>query len=160
MSLFPSNEAFIAASGGGGGVGSGDAFVGDPLSQFAATTSAELAGVMSDETGSGQLVFSDNPLISGLALKRKTGTSINSSDASILAPDNTAGPETVIVQTADIAVDGRVFIVKDEFGMAGTNNITIVGEGGETIDGASSLVITVNYGVARLYSNSSDLFSF
>lgn len=29
----------------------------NPLSQFAATTSAQLAGIISDETGSGSLVF-------------------------------------------------------------------------------------------------------
>lgn len=35
----------------------------NPLSQFAATTSAQLAGVMSDETGSGALVFGTTPTI-------------------------------------------------------------------------------------------------
>src|SRR3990167_1573260 len=41
--------------------GQGDALTTDPLSQFAATTSAELAGVVSDETGSGLLVFGTSP---------------------------------------------------------------------------------------------------
>lgn len=41
--------------------GGGDALTTDPLSQFAATTSAQLAGVISDETGSGALVFADTP---------------------------------------------------------------------------------------------------
>lgn len=35
------------------------------LAQFASTTSAQLAGVISDETGSGSLVFSSNPTFSG-----------------------------------------------------------------------------------------------
>lgn len=43
--------------------GGGDALVANPLSQFAATTSAQLAGVMSDETGSGALVFGTSPTI-------------------------------------------------------------------------------------------------
>jgi len=43
------------------------------LSQFAATTSAELAGVVSDETGSGSLVFGTSPSISTLAIST-TGT--------------------------------------------------------------------------------------
>lgn len=43
------------------------------LSQFAATTSAELAGVVSDETGSGSLVFGTSPSISTLAITT-TGT--------------------------------------------------------------------------------------
>ena len=43
--------------------GSGDALVANPLSQFAATTSAQLAGVISDETGSDKLVFSTSPTL-------------------------------------------------------------------------------------------------
>ena len=35
----------------------------NPLSQFASTTSLQLAGVISDETGTGQLVFATNPTI-------------------------------------------------------------------------------------------------
>jgi len=41
----------------------GDALTTDPLSQFAATTSAQLAGVISDETGSGALVFATSPTL-------------------------------------------------------------------------------------------------
>lgn len=36
-----------------------------PLSQFAATTSAQLAGVISDETGTGALVFANSPALAG-----------------------------------------------------------------------------------------------
>lgn len=45
----------------GAGTGSGDALVANPLSQFAATLSSQLAGVISDETGSGSLVFNTSP---------------------------------------------------------------------------------------------------
>jgi len=45
------------------GAGGGDALKADPLSQFAATTSLQLAGVISDETGSGLLVFGTAPTI-------------------------------------------------------------------------------------------------
>jgi hypothetical protein len=41
----------------------GDALTTDPLSQFAATTSAQLAGVISNETGSGALVFGTSPTL-------------------------------------------------------------------------------------------------
>ena len=41
--------------------GGGDALVANPLSQFAATTSAQLAGVLSNETGSGLAVFATSP---------------------------------------------------------------------------------------------------
>lgn len=61
--------------------GSGDALTTDPLSQFAATTSAELAGVISDETGTGALVFASSPTLvtpnlgvpSALTLTNATG---------------------------------------------------------------------------------------
>lgn len=43
--------------------GGGDALTSAPLSQFAATTSAQLAGVMSDETGTGALVFANSPTL-------------------------------------------------------------------------------------------------
>lgn len=48
----------------GGNSGNGDAFVANTLAQFAATTSAELAGVISNETGTGALVFGTSPTIS------------------------------------------------------------------------------------------------
>ncbi len=47
----------------GAGTGNGDALTTNPLSQFAATTSAQLAGVISDETGSGALVFANSPAL-------------------------------------------------------------------------------------------------
>lgn len=51
----------------------------DKLSVFAATTSAELAGVISDETGTGALVFGTSPTIATATLTSPTlsGTSGN-----------------------------------------------------------------------------------
>lgn len=46
------------------GTGNGDALTTGTLAQFAATTSAQLAGVMTDETGTGSLVFGSSPTIS------------------------------------------------------------------------------------------------
>lgn len=53
---------------------------GSPLSQFAATTSAQLLGVISDETGSGALVFGTAPtvtLANGTGLPLTTGVTGN-----------------------------------------------------------------------------------
>ena len=44
-------------------VGGGNAQTANPLSQFASTTSAQLASVISDKTGTGALVFADAPTI-------------------------------------------------------------------------------------------------
>lgn len=46
-----------------GGGGGGDALTTNPLSQFAATTSAQLAGVITNETGTGLLVLDTSPTI-------------------------------------------------------------------------------------------------
>jgi hypothetical protein len=52
------------------------------LSQFAATTSAELAGVISDETGSGALVFATSPTLTTPRIA--SGGSINDSNGNEL----------------------------------------------------------------------------
>lgn len=58
--------------------GGGDALTASPLSQFAATTSAQLAGVISDETGSGALVFATSPtLVTPLLGTPTSGTLTN-----------------------------------------------------------------------------------
>jgi hypothetical protein len=43
--------------------GGGDALVANPLSQFASTTSAQFAGVISNETGTGLVVLNDSPTL-------------------------------------------------------------------------------------------------
>ena len=47
------------------------------LSQFASTTSLELAGIISDETGSGKLVFSNNAVLVTPNIGVANGTSLN-----------------------------------------------------------------------------------
>lgn len=56
---FTGTDASSVAFGAGGTV----AYVANKLSAFAATTSLELKGVISDETGSGALVFADTPTL-------------------------------------------------------------------------------------------------
>ncbi len=77
----------------------------------------------------------------------------------IVAVTNTGAARTITLATATVD-EGRIVIVKDESGGAGTNNIIIATEGAETIDGAASVVINANYGVARLYSDGSNWFTW
>ncbi len=67
-----SGSAWVPATISGGGGGSGDALTSSPLSQFAATTSLQLKGVISDETGSGALVFATSPTLVTPALGTPT----------------------------------------------------------------------------------------
>jgi hypothetical protein len=59
------------------GTGGTVAYTSNKLSVFAATTSAELAGVISDETGSGALVFATSPSLTTPAIGAATGTSLS-----------------------------------------------------------------------------------
>lgn len=82
--------------------GGGDALTSDPLSQFAATTSAQLAGVISDETGTGALVFADTPTLVSPVLGNATGTSLQLSGltaSEILATDASKNLVSLAVAT-------------------------------------------------------------
>ena len=52
------------------------ALTADKLSAFAATTSAELAGVISNETGTGSLVFGTSPTLDGVTLTATASTPV------------------------------------------------------------------------------------
>jgi hypothetical protein len=88
-----------------------------------------------------------------------TAGNASSSNQTILGVTDTSAARTITLSTGDV-VDGRIIIIKDESGGASTNNITIVTEGSQTIDGAASIAITVDYGVLRVYSNGTNWFSF
>ena len=86
-----------------------------------------------------------------------TAVSANTAGEMIVGVTDTSIARTITLDTDDV-VDGRVIVIKDESGVAGTNNITIATEGAETIDGAATIVISSNFGVARVYSNGSNWF--
>ena len=79
----PFTIAAVSAPGGGGGGGGGDALTSNPLSQFAATTSLQLRGVITNPTGSGSLVFGTAPNIT-------TPTGIVKADVGLSNVDNTS----------------------------------------------------------------------
>lgn len=78
------------------------ALIGDPLSQFAATTSAQLAGVISDETGSGALVFGTSPSLTTPTIGSFTNAQHDHSNAAgggQIAYSNITGTPTIYNQT-------------------------------------------------------------
>ena len=93
--------------------------------------------------------------LGGMVYKRTTVSdaaySILSSDY-IVAYITLTGPHTATLPTA-VGATGQVFIVTDETGSAGTNNITVATVSAQTINGASTFVINKNYGYVMLYSN-------
>ena len=94
--------------------GGGDALVANPLSQFAATTSAQLAGVMSDETGSGALVFATSPTLVTPTIGVATATSVNK--VAITAPATSA--------TLTVA-DGKTLTASNTITLTGTDSVSM-----------------------------------
>ena len=92
--------------------------------------------------------------------RTSTAVSANTTTQTIIGVTDNSSARTITLDTDDV-VDGRIIIIKDEAGTAASaNNITIDTEGAELIDGAASITITANYGVARVYSNGTNWFSW
>ena len=90
------------------------------LSFFASTTSAQLAGVLSDETGSGSAVFATSPSLTTPSLGVASATSINK--VAITAP---ATGSTLTI------ADGKTLTASNTLAFAGTDGSTITfGVGG------------------------------
>lgn len=77
--------------------GGGDALVANPLSQFAATTSLQLKNTISDETGSGALVFGTAPTIAGGSITALTTFGVRSTGAAF----------DITLATAEVLTAGR-----------------------------------------------------
>jgi hypothetical protein len=71
------------------------------LSAFAATTSSELAGVISDETGTGALVFANTPTLVTPNIGAATGTSL------VLSGDLTVNGTTTTINSTTLTVDDK-----------------------------------------------------
>lgn len=95
---FSGTDSASVAFGAGGTV----AYTGNKLSVFAATTSAELAGVISDETGSGALVFATSPTL--------TQPTINTDVRVPIVYGSTAASGTLTLASTTNTTKGTVFL--------------------------------------------------
>lgn len=77
----------------------------------------------------------------------------------IIPVDPTAGTVTVNLP-ATAAPAGTIFIVKDITGEAATHNITVSAGGTTTIDAGTTVTISSNYGVSRIFSNGTAYFTW
>ena len=78
----------------------------------------------------------------------------------ILGVNRLAVAPTIGLPRPKLAGFGKTYIVKDEVGGALTTTITVVSQGEETIDGASSSTIITNYGAKSFYTDGANWFSF
>jgi hypothetical protein len=77
------------------------ALTADKLSAFAATSSSELAGIISDETGTGALVFANTPTLVTPNIGAATGTSL------VLSGDLTVNGTTTTINSTTVTVDDK-----------------------------------------------------
>lgn len=84
---------------GGGNLTVGDALVANSLSQFAATTSAQLLGIISDETGSGTLVFGTSPILVTPALGTPSAINLTNATGFPTLNQNTTGSAGSVVSS-------------------------------------------------------------
>jgi hypothetical protein len=113
---------------------SGVGLTANPLSQFAATTSAQLAGVITDETGTGALVFANSPSLTTPSLDTATATSING-----LTITTTVGGVLTVDNGFTLHVTGNVTALSGSH--TGTSSGTNTGDAG-TVTSVS--VVTAN----------------
>lgn len=73
---------------------------------------------------------------------------------------STAAPRTITLPALAAVPEWIEYVIKDESGGAGANNITIDGDGAETIDGATTKIINSNYGAVRLLRGESAWFTW
>ena len=87
----------------------------------------------------------------GVSVKTSAGNyDVTSSDMVVVI--NKASGAATTVNLPDSPSTGRLVIVKDGKGDAGSNNITIDGQS-KDIDGAGTIAISSNYGVSRVVYN-------
>jgi hypothetical protein len=85
-----------------------------------------------------------------------TGSASSSGEVIIGVTDTTAA-RAITLRSVD-CVQGRIIIIKDESGDAGTFAITVDTEGTETIDGADAYPINTDYGYVKAYSDGFNWF--
>ena len=87
--------------------GVGNALTSNPLSQFAATTSSQLAGVISDETGSGALVFGTSPTFTTSIFSPLVNGASTASGTLTLASTSNATKGVIQIGTTDLVNIGN-----------------------------------------------------
>jgi hypothetical protein len=103
------------------------ALTANKLSTFAATSSSELAGVISDETGTGALVFANTPTLVTPNIGAATGTSL------VLSGDLTVNGTTTTLNSTTLTVDDKNI----ELGSVATPSDATADGGGITLKGTT-----------------------
>lgn len=112
------------------------------------------------------------PIVTDANFEGGHSVKVTNANAATYTVDSGAGTDDYIIQSNYTATgaqtitlpavatnSGRVLIIKDADGNAGANNITIDGNASETIDGATTYVISTNYGSVKIYCDGNEWFT-
>jgi len=139
------------------GSGAGDAFIADGLDQFAATTSAEFFGVISDENGSGQIAGTVSPSFTTPSLGVATATSINGTvipaSRTLIATTNTI---TALTATNSAAYRGKVTDPTGTGSWVFSDNAVLVAP---TLGAATATTLNTGLGANELYPMDQDVLT-
>ena len=136
------------------------------ISALAATSSSELAGVISDETGTGALVFADTPTLVTPVLGAATATTIAFGDALIGSNTGTAGTSVTNIDAWAVSAysaakyvvqlkkSGDIEVIEVLVAVDGSNNVYLteyanvqsngqLGTTNASYDGSGSVVLQV-----------------
>ena len=138
------------------GAGGTVAYVANKLSVFAATTSAELAGVISDETGSGALVFANSPTLVTPTLGAALATSITATSGNMTVNAASGNNSVNLVPTGTGTVDvanKRITSVAEptQSSDAATKNYVDAVKTG--LDVKDSVIVTTTGNLTATYAN-------
>ena len=75
-----------------------------------------------------------------------------------LGVDTTGSAINIRLPDASTLPSGHTYVIKDEGGAADTNNITVYGTAGQSIDATNSIVLMSPYSAISLYCNGTDKF--
>jgi hypothetical protein len=138
---FTGTDLSSVAFGAGGTV----AYTANKLSAFASTTSAELAGVISNETGSGSLVFATSPTLTTPVIGAATGTSlVTTAQVTSQKTATTTKVQSVGFQTYFLPPPGTTFTITPASGLAWAFVISEGGGGGGALIFCSYKNTTIN----------------
>tara|TARA_R100000234_G_C4943994_1_gene154205 strand:- start:57 stop:470 length:414 start_codon:yes stop_codon:yes gene_type:complete len=88
-------------------------------------------------------------------VKKEASDTAASTDHFIGVDTGSQAVTITLPATTSVTV-GKIFLVKDEGGNAGTNNITVATTGDVNIDGSSSIILDSDYASISVYYNGTE----
>jgi len=152
-SFFEGDGSRLTGITGGGGGSGGGIFTQASTTQAYTTSSVNIG---SSATPANPLsVVGNSQFAGGIIHKRvlKTDNYTISTTDYFVGVNTSDGAITLTLPSANATTSGQTWIIKDEGGVAHTNNVTVSRAGSDTIDGQNTIVLESPYASVQLYCN-------